>query len=153
MAQFKNMPPLFDTIQQLHDILIPLNDGMPGGQQLKVSIARACEKCWSDEWEGAENLITQLLPFLLLAALSVSSLDADVKRVFHLRGALLLLDFDDPSIESIKGLVLRCLIHPAFMRSSEGRRFLSFLFTVSQGTWIDIKPITLPLAFLPLNRQ
>jgi condensin-2 complex subunit G2 len=78
-------------------------------------------------------VVTQLLPFLLLASLSVAAIDADVKRVFQMRGAFLLLDFDDPSIESIKGLVLRCLIHPAYLRSTEGKRFLSFLFTINQG--------------------
>jgi len=43
----------------------------------------------------------------------------------------MLLDFEDPSIESIRGLLLRCVIHPVFLKVAEGRRFLSALFSLS----------------------
>jgi hypothetical protein len=124
---------LFETTEVLHNILIPLDETIPGALALKASIAQICESCWVTEVAGAENLITQLIPYLLIAALKPSAHDADVKRLYSIRTALHLLDFDDPSIESIRSLVLRCFIHPAFLRVAEGRRFLSFLFTVHEG--------------------
>src|SRR3546814_1601368 len=46
------------------------------------------------------------------------------------RKALLLLDFNDESIESIRDLLLRTVVHPAFLKCVEGTRFLGFLFTI-----------------------
>lgn len=123
----------FDIVQALHDIMIPLDDTIPGAITLKSSISRICEKLWVSEIEGGENLVTQLIPYLLIAALGPASYDTDVKRLFNIRSALYLLDFDDPSIESIRSLILRCFVHPAFLRVAEGRRFLSFLFTIHEG--------------------
>jgi len=123
---------LFVTLQQLHDTLIPLNDNIPGATAFKSSVARSCESWWAKNEPGGENLCTQLIPFLLLSALGPSTIDADVKRCWSIRGALLLLDFEDPSIESIRGLLLRCVIHPTFLKVPEGRRFLSSLFSLSE---------------------
>lgn len=82
------------------------------------------------EREGAELLIPQLLPFLLLAALEPTARDADVKRLHAVRKALLLLDFNDESIESIRELLLRTVVQPAFLKCAEGTRFLGFLFSI-----------------------
>lgn len=55
---------------------------------------------------------------------------ADVKRCFTMRKALALLDFDSESIGDVKRLLLRAAFLPAFLRTSEGRRFLAYLFTL-----------------------
>jgi hypothetical protein len=124
---------LFETVQVLHDILIPLDEGIPGALAVKLSIARICENMWVSKVDGAENLVTQLIPYLLIISLSPAAHDADVKRLYNIRSALQLLDFDDISIDSIRSLILRCFIHPAFLRLAEGRRFLSFLFRLHAG--------------------
>ena len=116
-----------------HDILIPLNDDFNGVTALKIGIARVCELSWIQNEANAENYVTQLIPFLLLIALGPNSCDADVKRVFTIRRAFNLLDFEDSSIESIRVLILRCYIHPVFLKVAEGRRFLSFVFSLSAG--------------------
>jgi len=126
-------PSLFATLAMCHDVLIPLNDDIPGANFFKIAVARCCETWWVKEEPGAENLITQLIPFNLLTALGPNIVDADVKRCWTIRGSLLLLDFDDPSIESIRGLLLRCVVHPGFLKVPEGRRFLSFLFSVKSS--------------------
>lgn len=124
---------MLPAVEILHDTLIPLDDTIPGVLALKVTIARICEKWWVAGAAGSENLVTQLIPYLLIAGLSPTANDADVKRLYSIRTAILLLDFDDESIESIRSLVLRCFIHPAFLRGSDGRKFLSFLLTVHEG--------------------
>ena len=55
---------------------------------------------------------------------------ADVKRCYSMRKALALLDFDSESIADVKRLLLRAAFLPAFLRNSEGRRFLAYLFTL-----------------------
>ena len=134
MEMSKASPPaVFHTAQILHDLLIPLDDALPNAPSLKVTIARICEKCWINETDGAEIFVTQLIPYLLIASLSPSVHDADVKRLYNIRMSFLLLDFEDESIESIRCLIIRCFLHPAFLRSADGRKFLSFIFSVHEG--------------------
>ena len=59
---------------------------------------------------------------------------ADVKRCYAMRKALALLDFDSESIADVKRLLLRAAFLPAFLRTSEGRRFLAYLFTLEVMT-------------------
>lgn len=124
---------LFEALQLFHDLLMTLNDDIPGANVLKSSVSRCCEAWWVKEEPGAENICNQLIPYLLLSALGPSTMDVDVKRCWAIRGALVLLDFDDPSIEHLRGLLLRCVIHPGFLKVAEGRRFLSFLFSINSS--------------------
>jgi condensin-2 complex subunit G2 len=55
---------------------------------------------------------------------------ADVKACYLLRGAMPLYDWEDASINDLKGMLLRCAITPAFLRRPEGRKLLGFLFTL-----------------------
>jgi hypothetical protein len=129
----ENCSNMIEIVEPLHAILIPLEDSLSGASSLKALIARICEKWWTSESTDSENLVTQLIPYLLITALSPSAHDADVKRLYTIRTALLLLDFEDETIESIRSLILRCFIHPAFLRVPDGRRFLSFLFSIHEG--------------------
>lgn len=122
---------LLSTLTCHHDLLIPLSDEIPGASAFKNTVARCCESWWVKDEPGAPNLVVQLVPYNLMSALGPSILDADVKRCWNIRGALLLLDFEDPSIDSIRGLLLRCVIHPGFLKVVEGRRFLSFIFSLN----------------------
>lgn len=122
---------LFETLQIFHGLLMTLNDDIPFATVLKNAVARCCEAWWVKEEAGAENICNQLIPFLLLSALGPSTMDVDVKRCWTIRGALILLDFDDPSIEQLRGLLMRCVIHSGFLKVTEGRRFLSFLFSIN----------------------
>lgn len=138
------------TIQCLHDILILLvteessadntktsdnkHNSIVAITSLRSSISRICEYWWTHKEVGAENFITQLVPHLLVTALKPTAHESDVKRLHKVSGALLLLDFEDESIESIRSLLLRCTESVLFLKSSEGRRFLAFLFSVHIGT-------------------
>jgi hypothetical protein len=124
----------------LHDILIPLNNNHPsivGVQELKLNIAKLCEKQYlsscSNNLSDADGLVTQLLPYLLLISLSPGAVDADVKRIYSLRSALELFDFDDESIESMRGLLLRCFIQPSFLKLPEGKKFLAEVLNIQSG--------------------
>lgn len=64
-----------------------------------------------------------------------------MKRCHALRGALELFDYDDPSIGSLKQLLLRAAFAPPFLRAAEGRRFLSHLFTLHAGLTRDLYAI------------
>lgn len=126
---------LLETVSLLHECLIPLDDEILGVAKLKQVIARICEAWWTQEEAGAENAITQLIPYLLLVALASTSKDIDIRRLYNIRKALLLLDFQDESIESIQNMLLRCVANPSFLKVDEGRRFIAFLYSIDEGTW------------------
>lgn len=74
--------------------------------------------------------MTQLVPLLLLSCLEPNANKSDVKRLYGMREALNLLDFGDPSIQSMEVQLLRTLSNPLFLQCGEGKKFLSHLFTV-----------------------
>ena len=47
-----------------------------------------------------------------------------------MREALSLLDFEDESISDVRALLVRAAFAPTFLKANEGRRFLSYLFTL-----------------------
>jgi hypothetical protein len=100
---------------------------------LKSSVAKLCEVWWTNNEEGAENFISQLITYLLMASLSINGHESDIKRLYALRSGFLLLDFDDASSAFLRDLVERCFVHPAFLRCNEGQKLLAFLLTSTQG--------------------
>lgn len=55
-----------------------------------------------------------------------------MKRVHSARGALPLFDYSDPSAAGLSSLLLRAAFAPPFLRSAEGRRFLSSVFSLDE---------------------
>jgi hypothetical protein len=125
---------LLNLVEALHEALIPLDEIINGVSQLKSAIAKICEHWWLTDEAGAENLIPQLLPYLLISSLNPESPESDIKRVYHIRLSLHLLDFDDESIDSVKSLLLRCFMHPRYLKVTEGRKFLAFLFSICKSS-------------------
>ncbi|KAK9826218.1 hypothetical protein WJX74_000685 [Apatococcus lobatus] len=110
----------------LHDHALLAATEVP---ELQEAVAKLCMAYWLAGAPSRERMVAQLLPYLLVCALT-SGKPADVKRCFTMRDALTLLDFDDESIGDLKRLLLRAAFSPAFLRASEGRRYLAFLFTL-----------------------
>ncbi|XP_057761176.1 uncharacterized protein LOC130981617 [Arachis stenosperma] len=118
---------LLPGVQVLHDNLIVFESD----SVLSSSIECLCEEWWKDNLPGRESLISQTLPFLLARSLTVKK-KVDVHKVYTLREAFALFDFDDDSIEDLKLLLVRCVISPLYLKTEDGRKFLSFVFGLSQ---------------------
>lgn len=95
---------VFEIAQELHDRLLRLRGDAEQAQQTQEAIALLCEACWKNNFYGmAHSLVTQLLPYLIVrayespAAGSFNSKKHPVRRLFAIKDALLLLDFDDES--------------------------------------------------------
>jgi hypothetical protein len=117
----------WNIIEKLHNLLIPLNDQILHSKELKKIISKICEKIWlknkeemeadgSSGVEDIERFLPQLIPYLLLIALEPTSLDADVKRIYHLKDAFVEVDYEDSTIDTIRGLLLRCFIDVKFLK-------------------------------------
>ncbi|KDP32070.1 hypothetical protein JCGZ_12531 [Jatropha curcas] len=117
---------LLPAVQLLHDNLVLLESD----SSLLVDIASLCELYWKENFPGREMLISQSLPFLVSKSLT-SKRKVDVHRVYSLREAFTLFDFEDESIEDLKLLLMRCVIEPLYLKTEDGRRFLGFMFGLS----------------------
>ena len=53
-----------------------------------------------------------------------------MKRCYSMRATLALLDFEDPSIQGVQALMVRGAMLPAFLRCTDGRKFIAHLFTL-----------------------
>ncbi|KAJ0256163.1 ARM repeat superfamily protein [Hirschfeldia incana] len=99
---------------------------------LCLEIAGVCESWWKEELPERETLISQLLPFLLSRSLTLKK-KVDVHRVYMLREAFSLFDFDDEeTIEDLRMLLMRCVVSPLYLKTEDGQRFLSFAFRLSR---------------------
>lgn len=134
----------FEVAEMLHELLFPLQQSSQSTtnkttskevQQTQSAIFTMCEKYWHGNFEDREQLVTQLIPLLLVKSLDDNAQKSDVKRLYSIREAINLLDFQDTSIESLKLHLLRTVGNPLFLQSAEGRKFITHLFLVD-GTLV-----------------
>ncbi|KAG3118690.1 hypothetical protein PI124_g2793 [Phytophthora idaei] len=128
---------LFAVAQELHDQLLRLKGDVDQVQATQEAISLLCEACWKHNFCGrAHSLVTQLLPYLIVRSYespptgSFNSKKHPIRRLFAIKDALPLLDFDDDSSDLLRDILLRCYIQPTFFRSPDAVPFLSFLFTL-----------------------
>lgn len=128
---------LFAVAQELHDQLLRLKGDATQVLASQEAISLLCESCWRHSFCGhAHSLVTQLLPYLIVRSYespptsSFNSKKHPIRRLFAVKDALPLLDFDDDSSGLLRDILLRCFIQPTFFRSPDAVSFLSFLFSL-----------------------
>ncbi|XP_033625419.1 condensin-2 complex subunit G2-like [Asterias rubens] len=119
---------MLETAIILHGVLLDLPDC---ASKLQQGIAKLCEKWWTNEHAGREELVANTLMYYLVRSLQPSATVADVKSVDSLRQALLQIKMDDDSSTTIKDLLEQCVTRPNYLKQDKGRRFLSFLFSLN----------------------
>lgn len=117
---------LLPSVQLLHDNLVFFESD----SSLLLEISNLCEVYWRENLQGREMLISQSLPFLVSRSLTLKK-KVDVHRVYALREAFTLFDFEDESIEDLKMLLIRTVIAPIYLKTEDGRKFLGFIFGLS----------------------
>ncbi|KAJ6419765.1 hypothetical protein OIU84_029809 [Salix udensis] len=117
---------LLPSVQLLHDNLVFFESD----SSLLLEISNLCELYWKENLQGREMLISQSLPFLVSRSLTLKK-KVDVHRVYALREAFTLFDFEDESIEDLKMLLIRTVIAPIYLKTEDGRKFLGFIFGLS----------------------
>lgn len=127
---------LLQVMVALHDVLFQLSG--VDGEALQGAIVRVCEQWWKQERGGAEFLVAQTVPYLVARSLEEDAREALVKRVYALRGALLLLDYEEEATGPFRELLLQCFLKPTYLKSADGRRLLTFLFGLHPSLVVDI---------------
>jgi len=123
---------LFDIILHSQNVLM-CNKNVPSLQNVKISVSKLSELWWLNNEEGAENLMPQLITYLLMQTLGIDGYDIDIKRLYALRGGFLLLDLEDNSSSFVRELIQRSFVHPSYLKVKEGQKLLAFLLNINQG--------------------
>ncbi|GBG28703.1 Condensin-2 complex subunit G2 [Hondaea fermentalgiana] len=120
--------------RQMHDALFELK----AARELQSKVSRICEQWWVLDLPDKGQLVTRLLPVLIIYSLEDDAKRADVKRVFIVRKMLGLLDLEDDSSLTLKQLLLRCFLSPLYLFSEDGRKFLSEVCCLNEEFISDI---------------
>ncbi|XP_077993869.1 condensin-2 complex subunit G2-like [Glandiceps talaboti] len=115
---------LEDTATILHGVLL---DFPSSTKKLQNHVAMLCELWWDKDLPKKEEIINNALMFVLQQSLQKRAA-ADVKRMYSLRQSLLLQDFGEGKNLDLKEMLNQCMASPVYLKSDEGRRFLSFSF-------------------------
>ncbi|CAI5732222.1 unnamed protein product [Hyaloperonospora brassicae] len=128
---------VFAVAQELHDQLMRLRGDAVRVAAAQEAISLLCEACWKHNFCGrAHSLVTQLFPYLIVRSYQSAATERfqskhhPIRRLFAVKEALPLLDFDDDSSGLLRDILLRCFIQPTFFRSPDAVPFLSFSFTL-----------------------
>lgn len=120
---------LISTAQLLHGSMFKLSHDESAKLQNKIS--QLCETWWKQDLPQKSTLVPQTISYLLVRSVENTGIKADIIRVNQMKEGLMLLDFDDESGDPLKTMLLRCVISPLYLRCAEGRKFLSFAFTIN----------------------
>ena len=118
----------YDVALVLHNLLFSLQTCGAAAVQTQNAILGVCEAWWHANAVNRDDLIVQCLPLLVLQALDGEEFQkSQFKRIFQLKDAFLIIDFANPSSDSLRSLLLRVASNPLCLRMTEGKTFLSVL--------------------------
>ncbi|KAM4027947.1 condensin-2 complex subunit G2 isoform 2-T2 [Anomaloglossus baeobatrachus] len=112
-------------------ILNELLNALPISEsRVRVAIQHLCETWWKKGLEGKEEFGKTAILLLLAKSLDAKRLVADITRLWQLHSSLLSFDYTSAESSDVKNLLLQCFRSINHIRREEGRRFLSFLFSL-----------------------
>ena len=138
MAPIKVSNESFKISSLLHDIILSLQSCGNKGRMAQKDICIMCEEWWHGNFEYRQHLIPQLIPLLLSRSLDDTPTKEDISRLFKIRVAFDLFDFEDDSIAYLKSLCLRTIKSPVYLRNSVGENFISYLFQLNESMVVDL---------------
>eukprot|EP01117_Protostelium_nocturnum_P013458 TRINITY_DN5020_c0_g1_i1.p1 TRINITY_DN5020_c0_g1~~TRINITY_DN5020_c0_g1_i1.p1 ORF type:complete len:1201 (+),score=436.93 TRINITY_DN5020_c0_g1_i1:35-3637(+) len=130
---------LLQVAQQLHDNIFRVQAAFEPKNQKENSelisvlnqMSSVCELWWTQSRPDREQLVPQMISYLLVRVLDEGSKVADITKLNEMRSTLSLIDFDDESSISLRKLLLRCFLHPLLLKNKKGMNFLTQLFALS----------------------
>lgn len=96
-------------------------------------ISSVCEACIIVSESGSENYLPSTITFLLRESLRADAKDGFLKRLLAIKHGFEALDFSRADQVFIKDLLLRCFVHPNYLKCADARKFLAELIAMSNG--------------------
>jgi len=118
-----------DVALKLHNILLSVHDCGDEGSATWNAILSLCESWWLANAVDRESLIAQMLPLLVLQASDPTEFQKSyIKKLVSFKDAFQVIDFLNPSSDSLRSLLLKVASNPICLKLPEGRKFLTSLF-------------------------
>lgn len=130
---------ILQIIDALHSLLEVLEFTSVTVLSFKNAVSMLCEQWYLKGEPGASQLLPQLMTYLLVESLKPTSKEATIKRLYNMRQGFNELDIANAGKDFKKELLLRCYVHPTFLKSADGQKLLSILLTASEGKKINQK--------------
>lgn len=100
---------------------------------VRCRISRLCEDYFLKSFPESSRLLPSLFTFLVAEALRPTSKENYVKRLLAISHGFDALDFSSSDHIFSNSFLLRCFVHPSFLRSKEGKKVLSVLAAANEG--------------------
>jgi condensin-2 complex subunit G2 len=127
--QLQILPQVYDVAADLHNALLSVHDCGPESLGTETAIISLCESWWLANAMHRDTLIAQCLPLLVVQALDGQEFQkSQIKKLYKLKDAFQVVDFTNPSSDSLRSLLLRVASNPLCLRMPEGKKFLASLF-------------------------
>lgn len=137
--RFDLMEEVFVVAELLHNNLFALNSCGREGANAQKEIVAMCEMYWQGRFTDSEVLVTQLIPLLVVKSLNGDATKADIKRLWNMRQTLHLLDFQEQdTISELRNLLLRTVSSPLYLKNTEGRKMIAYLFRLHTSILKDL---------------
>ena len=124
---------IFHIAETLHDFLDIVNDTSISTEEANMSfqsIASLCEQWWTNNGYEKESIISNILPSVLGNVVGATDpKSSDIKRLYHLRTALSIIDYNDSESQSFVSLLLRITASPVCIRHADGKKFIAYLLS------------------------
>lgn len=117
----------FKAALQKLSVLVPFLPATRPAAGLRGGILKLCERYFVQGRVDRDVIIAATLPEMMLDATRGDATDAAVKRVWAVREAFALFDYEDADTGPFKATVLQCFAAPAVLRTAENRRLLAYL--------------------------
>jgi Condensin II non structural maintenance of chromosomes subunit len=125
-----------EIASQLHHLLDAMDptalSASKEAQMTHTAVVHVCELWWLHNGPDREILIGNILPVLVANVLQQDlSRATDLKRLWNIRTAFSIIDWEDSESQSFLMLLLRCTSSPLCIKSTDGKRFLSYLLSAT----------------------
>jgi hypothetical protein len=100
---------------------------------LKNGISLLCEEYYVKDWPKCQELLPILITYLLVESLKPNSKDSLIKRLYGISKGFDQIDLFSTGTSFNHDLLLRCFIHPTFLKCSEGQKLLAVIGVASEG--------------------
>jgi condensin-2 complex subunit G2 len=123
---------------QTVEILVGLLDALSADQSAIEELVKSAISCICEQWflktePSCNQWLPQVITYLLVESLKPSSKESTVKRLCNIKLGFEELDLSTAGADFSKDLLLRCFLHPTFLKSADGMKFLAYLLTISNG--------------------
>ena len=130
---------VWEIVDLLHETLFSLHSCGTEGLTIQRTIISLCEAYWNGHFVQREEFITRLIPLLVLKTLNGNATRADIKRLWNVREALTLLNFDDvEGMAHLRSFLLRTASSPLYVKHVEGRKMMAYLFQLDELFCLDL---------------